>query len=339
MSGKQMEGDNQRRRTLARQARQRGRRPSEVGATLGADKQLESLDRDRRDGPPPAGGHKPSSDRGGPATAPPTSAERPGPLPDDQVGTTTTEVAVLAYRDLVSDVGRRAGVDFEQARAAAGATVTVLAQALHSEDRRRLLDAVPGQLCDERSLASAARRRDLAGFLDEVARLTHRSPEQARYQAQATLSALAERDRGLIESLDLPGDLRELLGPPTAGGGLVDSVGATAALTDDELRDALARLPYWSGDRRQMTRGIELPPENLDRVLGRLARLRPDTGRGPTIGRISPGRAVLTVRTRSLDAVTALDVALAHQIDEAINEVGAGMAAPTGQSRSPRPGP
>ncbi|AVT28532.1 MULTISPECIES: DUF2267 domain-containing protein [unclassified Plantactinospora] len=339
MSGKQMEGDNQRRRTLARQARQRGRRPSEVGATFGADRQLTSLDRSRRDGPPPAGARKPSTERGGPTTAPPAPAERPMPAPDELVGTTTAEVPVIAYRDLVSDIGRRAGVDFEQARAAAGATVAALARALDTADRQRLLDAVPNQLHDDGAMAAGDRRRDLAGFLDEVARSTHRSPEQARYQAQATLSALAAQDGGLIDSLHLPPELRELLGPPPAGGGLVDPAGATAALTDDELRDALATLPYWSGDRRGLTRTIELPPENLDRVLGRLARLRPETGRGPTIGRESPQSAVLTVRTRSLDAVTALDVTLAHQIDDAIDEVGAGMAAPPERAPGPRFGP
>ncbi|MGI5150491.1 DUF2267 domain-containing protein [Plantactinospora sp. CA-294935] len=340
MSGKQMEGDNQRRRTLARQARQRGRRPSEVGATFGADKQLTSLDRGRRDGPAPAGSRKPNAERGGPVTPPPAPAERPNPVPDELVGTTTTDVPVIGYRELVSDIGRRAGVDFEQARAAAGATVVTLARALDAADRQRLLAAVPNQLHDDGSLAAGNRRRDLAGFLDEVARLTHRSPEQARYQAQATLSALAAQDGGLIDSLNLPPELRDLLGPPPAGGGLVDPAGATAALTDDELRDALATLPYWSGDRRRLTRTIELPPENLDRVLGRLSRLRPETGRGPMVGRESPGTAVLTVRTRSLDAVTAPDVALAHQIDDAIDEVGAGMAAPPPERASgPRFGP
>ncbi|MFY1692516.1 DUF2267 domain-containing protein [Plantactinospora sp. WMMB782] len=339
MSGKQMEGDNQRRRTLARQARQRGRRPSEVGATFGADKQLTSLDRGRRDGPAQAGNRKPNAERGGPATPPPVPAERPVPSPDELVGTTVADAPVIGYRDLVSDIGRRAGVDFEQARAAAGATVAALARALETADRQRLLDAVPNQLHDDGALATGNRHRDLAGFLDEVARLTHRSPEQARYQAQATLSALAARDGGLVDSLNLPPELRDLLGPPAAGGGLVDATGGTAALTDDELADALASLPYWSGDGRKLTRSIELPPENLDRVLGRLARLRPETGRGPTVGRESPGTVVLTVRTRSLDAVTALDVALAHQIDDAIDEVSAGMAAPPERRSGPRFGP
>ena len=39
MGGKQMEGDNQERRKLAKDARDEGKRPSEVGASQGASKQ------------------------------------------------------------------------------------------------------------------------------------------------------------------------------------------------------------------------------------------------------------------------------------------------------------
>ena len=62
-------------------------------------------------------------------------------------------------------------------------------------------------------------------------------------------------------------------------------------------------------------------------MLDRLDQLREETGRGPQIGRPDPDSAVLTVRTRQADGVTALDVDLAHRIDDAIEEVGAGMNA------------
>jgi hypothetical protein len=42
--GKQMEGDNKERRNKAKQARQEGKSPSEVGATLGASKQRNEAD-------------------------------------------------------------------------------------------------------------------------------------------------------------------------------------------------------------------------------------------------------------------------------------------------------
>jgi hypothetical protein len=46
MSGKQMEGDNKERRKLAKEARDEGKKPSEVGATLGASQQRAKADQD-----------------------------------------------------------------------------------------------------------------------------------------------------------------------------------------------------------------------------------------------------------------------------------------------------
>lgn len=44
MSGKQMEGDNKQRRAAAREAREHGSKPSEVGATTGSSKQRTEAD-------------------------------------------------------------------------------------------------------------------------------------------------------------------------------------------------------------------------------------------------------------------------------------------------------
>jgi hypothetical protein len=44
--GKQMEGDNRERRKRAKEARDHGKKPSEVGATLGASKQRAVADDD-----------------------------------------------------------------------------------------------------------------------------------------------------------------------------------------------------------------------------------------------------------------------------------------------------
>ncbi|MEU9743215.1 DUF2267 domain-containing protein [Micromonospora chersina] len=320
---KQMEGDNQRRRALARDARERGLRPSQTGASLSASKQITSLDQRERSGPPPAGRHKPDTTRGGPAPPPAAVAERPRPLPDERPARVTT----MAYRDLVDDVSRRAGVDFSTAKVAAEATVLALAWALGEAERERLLEAVPVKLHDVVPVDGIERRQDLPGFLAEVGRRSRLTPEQARYQAQATLAALADADGDLVESLRVPDGLRDLLAPPEAGGGLVGATSATAPLDEQELRDALARLPYWSSDRQSLVRTIELPAGNLDRVLDRLDQLRGETGRGPQIGRPDQDSAVLTVRTQQVDGVTAVDVDLARRVDDAIDEAGAGMAA------------
>ncbi|PZF98103.1 DUF2267 domain-containing protein [Micromonospora deserti] len=322
---KQMEGDNQRRRTLARRARERGQQPSESGASLSASKQLTHLDRGKRDGPPPAGRHKPDATRGGPAPPPAGIPERPRPLPDPGQG--TPGVTTMGYHELVDDVCRRAGVDFRTAKVGVESTVLVLAWALGEAERQRLLAAVPTSLHDVVPVDGIRRRQDLPGFLAEVGRISGRTPEQARYQAEATLAALADHDGDLVESLHVPDGLRDLLEPSPAGGGVVGAVTATPPLTDAELAAALNALPYWSADAGQLSRTVQLPADNLDRVLDRIDRLREETGRGPRIGRPDAMTAVLTVRSRQADAVTARDVDLAHAIDDAIDEVGAGMNA------------
>ncbi|MEV4463539.1 DUF2267 domain-containing protein [Micromonospora echinofusca] len=322
---KQMEGDNQRRRALARQARERGMQASETGASLSASKQLTHLEQGKRAGPPPAGSrHKPDSTRGGPAPPPAGVPESPRPLPDRGPG--LPDGTALGYHALVDDVVRRTGADFRTAKVGVESTVLVLAFALGEAERQRLLAAVPSKLHDVVPVDGIRRRQDLAGFLAEVGRISGRTPEQARYQAEATVAALADHDGDLIESLHVPDGLRDLLEPPSVGGGVVGAAGATPPLSEGELREALDGLPYWSGDGDALTRTVELPADNLDRVLDRIDRLRQETGRGPRIGRPDPGTAVLTVRSRQADAVTAMDVDLAHAVDDAIDEAGAGMA-------------
>ncbi|MFG1778017.1 DUF2267 domain-containing protein [Micromonospora sp. NPDC049048] len=322
---KQMEGDNQRRRALARQARERGMQASETGASLSASKQITHLDQGKRAGPPPAGRHKPDSTRGGPAPPPAGVPEAGRPLPKRAPG--APDGTPMGYHALVDDVVRRTGADFRSAKVGVESTVLVLAFALDEAERRRLLAAVPAKLHDVVPVDGIRRHRELPGFLAEVGRISGRTPEQARYQAEATVAALADHDGDLIESLHVPDGLRDLLQPPPVGGGVVGAVSATPPLSDADLREALGDLPYWSGDGDALTRTVQLPADNLDRVLDRIDRLRQETGRSPRISRPDPGSAVLTVRSRQAGAVTAMDVDLAHAVDDAIDEAGAGMAA------------
>ncbi|MEH1167299.1 DUF2267 domain-containing protein [Micromonospora sp. CPCC 205539] len=321
---KQMEGDNQRRRALARQAREQGRQPSEFGASLSASKQLTSLDQGKRTGPAAAGRHKPDTTRGGPAPPPVGTADNPRPQPSSSSG--ADGVRTMGYHDLVDEVRRRSGVDFPTAKVGAEATVLVLAFALEAAERQRLLAAVPASLHDVVPVDGIERHQDLPGFLAEVSRISGRTPEQARYQAEATLAALADHDGDLVESLHVPDGLRDLLNPTAAGGGLVGASTTTPTLDEGQLAAALDDLPYWAGDSEGLYRVVALPPDNLDRVLDRLDRLRAENGRGPSIGRPGDTAAVLTLRTNQADGVTALDVDLAHTIDDAIDEMGAGMA-------------
>jgi hypothetical protein len=111
----------------------------------------------------------------------------------------------------VSDVARRAGLDFNGAKQAAEATVTVLARALAEPERQRLLAAVPTDLYDDYAVNLPDRLEDLAGFIGEVARIAHGTPEQARIRAQAVLGALGERAPELVGSLDLPPSIEALV--------------------------------------------------------------------------------------------------------------------------------
>jgi pterin-4a-carbinolamine dehydratase/uncharacterized protein (DUF2267 family) len=243
------------------------------------------------------------------------------------VGVESDNPGWIRYRDFVNEVGRRADLDFDHARLAAEATTTVLARALDKKNRRQFLDGLPTELHDDFAINVPYDPETLDGFLNQVGTIVHRERDQARYQAQTVLSTMCEQDHDLIESLELPDYVHDLLTPPPVGGGLVaGATGHPPPLTDEELREALARLPLWSGDRRALIREIVLPPENLDRVLQRLARLRQDVGRAPHIGRRGSDTATLVVRTTNVDAVTRLDVALAHRVDAAILEAGAGMA-------------
>jgi hypothetical protein len=345
MSGKQKEGDNQRRRARARRARQEGETPSEAGVTLGAAKQREHEESARRDGPVPAGTRKQvprDPDEGSPpAPAPQWPRHRPRPA-EAEPG--------VHYRELVAGVGASTGLDFDTARLACQATVTVLLRCLGDEARERVLRRVPAELHDDypgsgcahpgergacspppnpgSGCARPGERGDLAGFVDQVATIVRRPPDQARYQAQAALSAMRDQDPDLIDSIGVPDYLGDLLTPPPTGGGLVSATGGTPPLTGNELRAALAALPLWSGDHYALVRTLALPPGNMDRVLSRMEGLKRELGRGPRIARDGDGSATLTVRTTSAGAVTALDVELAHRVDAAVEEAGAGMDTP-----------
>lgn len=232
----------------------------------------------------------------------------------------------VKYEDLLAAVSGMTGTGSGVARAAAEATIAALARMLPTEERDRLLATLPAELTDDFPMGGGPRDWDQRDFVREVSLLGRRTPEQARLRAQAVLSALAEQEPRLMAGLTLPDDVRALVTPPEAGGGISGPTGHEAPLTAAEVTAALRRLPAWTGDTRALRRTIELPPENLDRVLERLRRLRENGGRGPKVRRGDGGTAELTVSTASIGAVTVRDVELAARIDDLIDAAGAGMA-------------
>jgi pterin-4a-carbinolamine dehydratase/uncharacterized protein (DUF2267 family) len=214
----------------------------------------------------------------------------------------------MRYRQLVETVARRAGVSTDVARDATDATIDTLARTLRDPQRTMLLDRVPGKIRENSEAPGPA--PDVDSFVAEVSWLLGVEEPLARYRAQAVLSGVAEQEPDLVVELHIPNSLQELFEEPPGERG--------PALTDDEVAKALERLPYWSGDRHALWRFVVLPQEELDLLLQRLARLKTDYGRAPHIDRRAKDAAVLTASTASVRAVTALDVELAHRVDQII---------------------
>ena len=332
---KENEGDPRRRGRLARDAREKGLAPSAEGVTLGSSKQIEHERGGRRSGPSERAGNRKLTAA---KPVPPSPAWPPRPVPHWDPAAVGADVnpGELSYRDVIYEVGRRIGRDFERAKAATTATVTAVARMLPGPERVRLLQAMPPGLYGDEAVDPLDGEAGLNRFVAEAGRLAGDPPEQALLHAQAVLRVLDERDGGLVRSLHLPDDVRDLFAEPPTGGGLTGPEGQTPPLTTGELQAEMASLPYWAVEGRALCRTIELPRENLDRVLDLIAGIQRELGRAPHIGRVDENTATLALRTLSVNAVTRLDVELAHRIDDAIDAAGAGIAGPRGK---PEAGP
>ncbi|TQS43478.1 DUF2267 domain-containing protein [Cryptosporangium phraense] len=209
---KEMEGDNRKRRALAREAREEGRSPSESGATLGSSKQREHIRTGRRDGPPPAGPHKPGPqapvERGRPEDGEPATARDSG---GGESATPDEGALRLRYREVVGGAAERAGVEFDDAKRAARAAIAVLAGVLGPADRRRLLAALPAELTDGPRFLAPTPPAAEADFVRALALLAGCEPEQALRRAQAVFAAINHEDPDLLRALDVPDGLDDLV--------------------------------------------------------------------------------------------------------------------------------
>ncbi|MCW2613686.1 MAG: putative pterin-4-alpha-carbinolamine dehydratase [Frankiales bacterium] len=85
-------------------------------------------------------------------------------------------------------------------------------------------------------------------------------------------------------------------------------------LTADQLAEALATLPGWSGDLRRLERTVLLPPDRAAALRARVAAAADELDHHPVVEDV-PGGLRFVVWTHVRDAVTELDVALARRID------------------------
>lgn len=145
------------------------------------------------------------------------------------------------------------------------------------DDRESLIAVLPVQL---RSLMACCLHPDdrAATFVQEVADLSRRPPEQARRQAEAVVAALAAAEPQLVRPLRLPTEIADMCGSAPRCGGVVSATGMAAPLPAAEIKSALRRLPSWTGGEHALRRTIALPPENLDAVL------EPVLARGHNLG-------------------------------------------------------
>jgi 4a-hydroxytetrahydrobiopterin dehydratase len=86
-------------------------------------------------------------------------------------------------------------------------------------------------------------------------------------------------------------------------------------LTDDELRDALPRLPQWSGDGDGLRRTVELPSfRDAVAAIVSIADVAEEMDHHPDVD-LRWRTLHLTLVTHSAGGVTDLDLQLARRID------------------------
>jgi hypothetical protein len=117
---------------------------------------------------------------------------------------------VIDHSELVADVGRRAEVGADTARAAISAATGAMARHMVNEARERLATALP----DTARYAATATTLDEVANPDgddvvaEVARQLDTTPTRARDLTRAVLAALDAAEPGLV---DLPPEVRDVL--------------------------------------------------------------------------------------------------------------------------------
>ncbi|MDR7300262.1 DUF2267 domain-containing protein [Haloactinomyces albus] len=239
---------------------------------------------------------------------------------------------VAQYQEFIDGVKNHAGLsETDEARQAAVHVVEAVARHLDGVDQQQLATALPETIRSSvRWGLENASAHSLEEFLQDVAQRTERTPERARYLAQGVLSELTAQDRALADTLEhrLPDEFSALFAAP--GGGPPPDWRAASAddrprpLDAGELERALEQLVGWAGDTERISREVVLPPERWDPVHRRVNAAQQELSHHASVEERSDGVVVFSLRTRSLGAVTELDLQLAQRIDAAVSEVGSG---------------
>lgn len=92
-------------------------------------------------------------------------------------------------------------------------------------------------------------------------------------------------------------------------------------LDDSLVIDALDGLIDWTGDEQRITRRVQLPERDAERVLGQIATAADCLDHHPVIER-DGDELTFALWTHSLDGVSELDIMLASRIDELLLQAG-----------------
>lgn len=234
---------------------------------------------------------------------------------------------MITHERLVEQVAADTGL--AGAEEATSVIRTVLAEVglrLDMPGRRRLQRALPGGDRDAAFATVPVRQGGSGDLFQDIGENLRSTPERARYLTRSVLAAVADLDPELGGDLrsSLPPDIAALISPtgpdPARDNSLTD---APVPLDDAEVAEALRNRPYWSGDAHRLRRTVSLPADRVRPLLRRLERASADVGH-PFSHQPSADGVTLTLHTRSVDAVTALDLQVADAIDATVAEFGSG---------------
>jgi uncharacterized protein (DUF2267 family)/pterin-4a-carbinolamine dehydratase len=233
----------------------------------------------------------------------------------------------MTYSALIDGVERRTGLaDTDAARGAAAAVLTALGERLDEPDRAEFAASLPG-LLGQRVVADAEPDAypgvspEPVQLAAEVARRTRSTPERGRELAEQVLAELTAEDPELAERLRprLPDALAALLVPaPVPDAALA---GHPRRVLPGELEKRLRELEDWSGDCHRIVRTVLLPAERIEPLRKRVDRAELDLDHHVRVEPVEGGLRFVGW-TKSIDAVTEMDFALAARIDAAVADVG-----------------
>lgn len=232
----------------------------------------------------------------------------------------------MTYSALIDSVARRTGLpDADAAREATAAVLTAVGERLGDTDRAIYVSSLPGLLGqrvvrDAEPDAVPGVSPEPQQLSAEVARRTGSTPERGREIAEQVLAELAAQDPDLADRLRhrLPDGVAALLVPAPVPDSAV--TGHPRRILPDELEARLRELVDWSGDCRRISRTVLVPPEWVEPLRRRVDRAEREVNHHVRVEPVEGGLRFVAW-TRSMDAVTELDLALAARIDAAVADL------------------